>query len=132
MGKASDQDQIHEWLTLLKGNIAALVTDAGMLAKAAIEGKLNTRADASKHQGDFRKIVEGVNGTIGTLVGHFDTIPAPVMIIDRDYNVQYMNTAGAKLRRTHGTAGGWRQVLRSLQDRRLPDRKLRLLPRNEP
>ena len=97
MDKASDQDQIHEWLMLLKGNIAALVADADMLAKAAIEGKLNTRADASKHQGDFRKIVDGVNGTIGTLVGHFDTIPAPVMIIDRDYNVQYMNTAGAKL-----------------------------------
>ena len=28
-----------------------------MLAKAAVEGKLATRADAAKHQGDFRKIV---------------------------------------------------------------------------
>ena len=96
MDKASDQDQIHEWLMLLKSNIAALVTDANMLAKAAIEGKLNTRADASKHQGDFRKIVDGVNRTIGTLVGHFDALPAPIMIVDRDFNIQYMNTAGAK------------------------------------
>ena len=96
MAKASDQDQIHEWLMLLKGNIAALVTDADMLAKAAIEGKLNTRADASKHQGDFRKIVDGVNRTIGTLVGHFDALPTPIMIVDRDFNIQYMNAAGAK------------------------------------
>ncbi len=96
MDKASDQDQIHEWLMLLKGNIAALVADADMLAKAAIEGKLNTRADASKHKGDFRKIVDGVNRTIGTLVGHFDALPTPIMIVDRDFTVQYMNTAGAK------------------------------------
>ncbi len=95
MAKASDQDQIHEWLMLLKGNIGALVADADMLAKAAVEGKLTTRADAAKHQGDFRKIVDGVNKTIGTLVGHFDAIPAPIMIIDRDFTIQYMNSAGA-------------------------------------
>ena len=28
MAKASDQDQIHEWLVLLKSNINALVADA--------------------------------------------------------------------------------------------------------
>ncbi len=96
MDKASDQDQIHEWLMLLKANIGALVTDADMLSKAAIEGKLNTRADASKHQGDFRKIVDGVNRTIGTLVGHFNSLPTPIMMIDRDFNILYMNAAGAK------------------------------------
>ncbi|MEA1943996.1 MAG: HAMP domain-containing protein, partial [Euryarchaeota archaeon] len=42
-------------------NIRALVDDAGVLAEAGIEGRLDTRADASRHQGDFRKIVDGVN-----------------------------------------------------------------------
>ena len=64
MNKASRDDQIHEWLMLLKNNINALVTDANMLAKAAVEGRLATRADATKHQGDYRKIVEGVNNTL--------------------------------------------------------------------
>jgi len=32
--------------------IDALVSDAAMLAQAAVEGKLSTRADASRHQGD--------------------------------------------------------------------------------
>ena len=45
-----------------------LVSDAGMLAKAAVEGKLETRADATKHQGDFRKIVEGVNDTLDAVI----------------------------------------------------------------
>jgi methyl-accepting chemotaxis protein len=50
-------------------NINALVADANMLAKAAVEGKLDTRADAGKHQGDYRKVVEGVNSTLDSVIG---------------------------------------------------------------
>jgi methyl-accepting chemotaxis protein len=49
--------------------INALVSDADLLAKAAVEGKLATRADASKHQGEFQKIVEGVNNTLDAVIG---------------------------------------------------------------
>jgi methyl-accepting chemotaxis protein len=69
MAKASKDDQIHEWLMLLKRNIQALVADANLLSKAAVEGKLATRADATKHQGDYRKIVEGVNQTLDSVIG---------------------------------------------------------------
>ncbi len=40
-----------------------------MLSKAAVEGKLATRADASKHQGDYRAIVQGVNDTLDAVIG---------------------------------------------------------------
>ncbi len=69
IAKASDKDQIHEWLVLVRNNIAALATDAVMLSQAAVEGKLATRADASKHQGDYRKIIEGVNQTLDAVIG---------------------------------------------------------------
>ena len=46
-----------------------LVADAKMLAKAAVEGKLDTRADASKHQGDYAVIVKGVNDTLDAVIG---------------------------------------------------------------
>jgi methyl-accepting chemotaxis protein len=49
--------------------IKALVTDAAMLSTAAVEGKLATRADATKHQGDFQKIVAGVNNTLDAVIG---------------------------------------------------------------
>ncbi|MBI2418858.1 MAG: chemotaxis protein [Ignavibacteriales bacterium] len=67
--KASEKDQIHQWLILMRESIKSLVTDANMLAKAAVEGKLATRADASKHQGDFRKVVQGVNDTLDSVIG---------------------------------------------------------------
>jgi methyl-accepting chemotaxis protein len=49
-----------------------LVSDAAMLSRAAVEGKLTTRADASKHQGDFRKVVEGVNQTLDAVLAPID------------------------------------------------------------
>ena len=49
--------------------VNALVSDAAMLSKAAVDGKLATRADASRHQGDFRKVVQGVNDTLDAVIG---------------------------------------------------------------
>ena len=46
-----------------------LVADAGLLSKAAVDGKLATRADASKHSGDFRKIVQGVDDCLDAVIG---------------------------------------------------------------
>lgn len=65
----SDQDVLGLSLKKCVENINALVADANMLAQAAVEGRLATRADAAKHQGDFRRIVEGVNNTLDSVIG---------------------------------------------------------------
>ena len=63
-----DFNAIKNNLNACIDNINALVADAGMLAKAAADGRVGTRADAAQHQGDFRKIVEGVNQTLEAIV----------------------------------------------------------------
>jgi len=77
--------------------VETLSADATMLATAAVQGRLQTRADAERHQGAYRDIVRGVNDTIGSLVGFLDCMPAPAMIIDNDFNVLYINELGAKV-----------------------------------
>jgi methyl-accepting chemotaxis protein len=69
-------DTYHGDFNELKNNlnqaidaVTALVADARMLSQAAVDGKLATRADVSKHQGDFRKIVQGVNDTLDAVIG---------------------------------------------------------------
>ena len=64
-----DFNEIKNNLNVCIDNITALVTDANVLVEAAVEGRLDTRADASKHGGDFRKIVEGVNKTLDSVIG---------------------------------------------------------------
>jgi methyl-accepting chemotaxis protein len=89
-------------VTEQKVALSAMMADVNMLSDAVLEGKLGIRADAGRHQGDFRRIVEGVNDTLGTLVGFLDTIPTPCMIMNKDYQVIYMNKAGASLGNTTG------------------------------
>ncbi|MEO1816771.1 MAG: methyl-accepting chemotaxis protein [Acetobacterium sp.] len=60
--------EIRNSLEMVQTSIDNLISDANMLAQAGIDGNLNTRADASKHQGDFAKIVTGVNATLDAVV----------------------------------------------------------------
>ena len=64
-----DFNEIKNNLNQAIDAVNALVADANMLSKAAVEGKLATRADATKHGGDFRKIVQGVNDTLDAVIG---------------------------------------------------------------
>ena len=64
-----DFDTIKTSLNACTGTVNALVADASHLVEAAVAGELSTRADASRHPGDFRKIVQGVNDTLDAVVG---------------------------------------------------------------
>ena len=46
-----------------------LIEDMTGLSDAAVEGELDKRADAGKHNGGYRKIVEGVNATLDAVMG---------------------------------------------------------------
>ncbi len=59
---------INERIEQVRVNLKALMADTEMLVQAAAAGKLSVRADASKHPGDFRKIIEGINQTLETIV----------------------------------------------------------------
>ena len=60
---------INNNLADVQGALTNMIADANMLAKAAVDGRLDSRADATRHLGDFRKIVEGVNATLDAVIG---------------------------------------------------------------
>ena len=66
--KRSEQDTLVPSLIRTMEAIDAMAADAEMLSKAAVEGKLATRAEASKHQGVYRRIVQGVNETLDAVI----------------------------------------------------------------
>ncbi|MFC3151078.1 nitrate- and nitrite sensing domain-containing protein [Litoribrevibacter euphylliae] len=68
-------DEYHGDFNELKNNlntciyaINLLIEDVYSLADSAIQGKLDSRADSEKHQGDFQRIVDGVNSTLDAVV----------------------------------------------------------------
>ena len=48
--------------------INRLIDDTDMLVKAAHDGRLSTRADVTKHTGDYKKIVNGINNTLDEFI----------------------------------------------------------------
>ena len=63
-----DFNTIKENLNSCIDNINAMVSDVNMLTQAATEGQLEIKADATRHSGDFRKIIEGFNQTLNSLL----------------------------------------------------------------
>jgi methyl-accepting chemotaxis protein len=78
-----DFNNIKDNLNTCIDAVNELVADANMLAKAAVEGKLATRADAGKHGGDFQKIVSGVNNTLDAVIGPLNVAAEYVELISR-------------------------------------------------
>jgi methyl-accepting chemotaxis protein len=65
---------INETVEQVRANLRALIADATMLSSAAVEGRLDTRADATRHAGGFRQIVEGVNDTLDAIIGPLNEV----------------------------------------------------------
>jgi methyl-accepting chemotaxis protein len=72
--------QLLAAMLIMIGSIKALVADSTMLSQAAVDGKLVTRADASKHQGDYQKVVAGINATLDAVIGPLNVA---VQYVDR-------------------------------------------------
>ncbi|MES0335647.1 MAG: MCP four helix bundle domain-containing protein [Candidatus Magnetobacterium sp. LHC-1] len=52
--------------------IKLLTSDTDMLVKNAVEGNLANRADATKHEGEYRKIIDGINSTLDAIIGQLN------------------------------------------------------------
>ncbi|HYD52403.1 MAG TPA: methyl-accepting chemotaxis protein, partial [Gemmatimonadaceae bacterium] len=65
--------------------LAAVVAETRTLIAAASEGRLAVRGDASRHQGAYRDMVQGLNDTLDAVVGPIDEAAAVLeRVADRD------------------------------------------------
>jgi methyl-accepting chemotaxis protein len=59
---------INETIELVRSNLKRVMADTDTLINAAHEGRLDIRADADKHFGDFSKLVQGINRILDGIV----------------------------------------------------------------
>ncbi|SEG36772.1 methyl-accepting chemotaxis protein [Bryocella elongata] len=60
---------INDTIEQVRSNLKGLIVDTDDLVKAALAGRLETRADVARHEGDFRKIILGINNTLDAVIG---------------------------------------------------------------
>lgn len=93
----SERDELTRSFQSAQSELRRVAQEMHTLAAAAVEGRLEVRADATAYQGEFRKVIEGANATLDRLVAHLDAMPAPAMIVGPDFDIRYMNHTGASL-----------------------------------
>ncbi|MCC7263997.1 MAG: HAMP domain-containing protein, partial [Candidatus Latescibacteria bacterium] len=66
---ASAEDTLGQAMEKMVDSLKRMQAQVEVLSQAAVEGKLSTRGDASKYQGAYRDIVQGVNETLDSVIG---------------------------------------------------------------
>ncbi|MFA8343903.1 MAG: methyl-accepting chemotaxis protein [Rhodothermaceae bacterium] len=94
---SSQEDILGKSMNTMKDNINNLTYDVAGLVSAAVDGRFEIRGNPDKYEGDYAKLIKGVNTTVDTLVGHIDKFPAPAMVIDTEFNIRFMSKAGASI-----------------------------------
>ncbi len=64
-----ESDLMGNAMVTMKRRIQMMAGDVNTLIDAAVAGRLDTRADASKFEGEYHAIVQGVNDTLDAVIG---------------------------------------------------------------
>jgi methyl-accepting chemotaxis protein len=67
-GRRSEKDLLIPGLILMIQSLKDLVSETDTLSLAAVNGELSTRGDADKFQGEFSKVVQGINSTLDAVI----------------------------------------------------------------
>jgi methyl-accepting chemotaxis protein len=102
--------RINQSFQQVSSSLNALVSDAAMLTEAAVGLKLEVRADGSRHSGEFRKVIEGVNTTLDAVIS-----PLNALIVDVQHMVQAV-LAGNLAERSDASVhrGHYKEVVQGL------------------
>ncbi len=77
------RDPADEIAPALKGTqdaLRSLIAETKMLTRSAADGRLATRADAARFQGEYREIVQGINATLDAVI---EPLNAAAEYVDR-------------------------------------------------
>jgi methyl-accepting chemotaxis protein len=79
-------------------------------------GEIHIRGRVHLYKGGFKKIVEGINACIGRLNEIIDEIPSPVVAMDVDGKIRYLNKAGQSVVGTDYAGKGCKELFHPEDD----------------
>ncbi|MDR3669650.1 MAG: methyl-accepting chemotaxis protein [Holophaga sp.] len=83
IGRRCEDDRLMPAFIMMMEALKRLIDETAMLSQAAVDGKLATRADATRHQGEFSKIVQGINGTLDLVMGPINEVRQVMAAVEK-------------------------------------------------
>jgi methyl-accepting chemotaxis protein len=107
---------INETIEQLRANMIALIEDTSLLSDSAMQGKLDVRADANRHKGYYRSIVNGFNGTLEAIINPLNEAMAVIKALaegdlTRTMNGQYKGHLDELQQSLNATVGKLAEII---------------------
>ncbi len=72
----------------------SLISNMNELTHEIQLGKLYTQSPTDSMSGAWKELTKKINSMTETFVGHINSIPATIMLVDKQYNINFMNNTG--------------------------------------
>jgi CheY-like chemotaxis protein/HAMP domain-containing protein len=92
-GRKDEINHLAEAYVTLANSIQNVIVDIDHITWAARTGNLTRRSPLSYHQGDYYRIVAGVNTTLDVINAQLDTIPDALALMGESREFRYRNKA---------------------------------------
>lgn len=89
-------DLVRSFQLVLK-SVLSLIADIKLQADDVIHGQYLKRIDTEKHSGAYQEVIDGVNTVVDAFVNEIDKMPSPLLKINNDFEIQYINDSGAEM-----------------------------------
>ncbi len=92
----SEMDMVSISLNDVRVKIEGFIEQSIQLSDTIERGRLTERLNSDGYEGCWGDLLDNVNHLSDILEGHIRKVPAIMMAVDTDFNVQYMNDAALK------------------------------------
>ncbi|RQD61334.1 MAG: HAMP domain-containing protein, partial [Desulfonatronovibrio sp. MSAO_Bac4] len=98
--KSTARDEIGslvQAINKIKDNIDTIIGDVVKLSSEIQHGHIRAVIDVNKYQGEYSRLVGDINESSEIIARYLELVPSPVMTMDEDYNVLWINETGLKV-----------------------------------
>ena len=92
----SENDFLSKAMILIRNQMEAVIKVTSDMTRHTIEGRLGKRIAARRIPGKWGVLAKRINAAMDALVTHIDSIPLPMMIVDKERKIQFANRAAIK------------------------------------
>ncbi len=78
-------------------SLRSVLGEFDTVTEGIVRGHLDRRGDAERFDGAFASLISDANRMIDELVQYVEAVPMPIMTIDTEFNLLFMNKAGRTL-----------------------------------
>ena len=93
----SDQDILGLSINKMKETLTRLTFEFNQLTDSMLRGRLDARGNSRQFGGVYQELMVGLNEALGSIVNNFEIIETPIMFVDTDFNIQYINAVAARM-----------------------------------